>query len=110
MYHSPFTINLINCDNSIQKSVTFLFNGNESPALPGLLAVTGAASGFAIGIEKSDGTMIPINTTMSPYQLSNGTNSFELQAYVKVEPDAINNHSIIPGDFSSVATFEMIYE
>lgn len=105
----PFTINLINCDISIQNSVTFSFTGTEDSELPGLLNVTGTASGIAIGIEKNDGTPIPLNIATPAYQLANGSNTFSFQAYVEGEPKAIAEQSIIAGSFSSIATFEMNY-
>lgn len=105
----PFTINLTSCDTSLAEQVTFTFKGTESAALPGLLAVERAGTGIAIGLESQSGTPLAFNKPSPQLTLSNGTNSFTLMAYVTGEPEAINQQSIVPGDFSATATFEMAY-
>lgn len=106
----PFTINLINCDISLGNQVTMTFKGTESQALPGFLAVTGSASGIAIGLEQQNGIPLPINKPSPELALNNGVTSFTLNAWVEGEPDAIKNSSISTGNFSATATFEMAYE
>lgn len=105
----PFTINLINCDIALANSVTMTFTGTESTNLPGLLAVTGTATGIAIGMEDQAGIPIPFNEATKPLALEAGTTSFTFMAYVEGEPDAIANQSIVPGTFSAIATIEIAY-
>lgn len=105
----PFTINLINCDTSLGSTVTFSFKGIESAALPGYLKVEGSASGIAIGMKNDQGTPLPFNSELPPISLSDGISSITVQAYVEGEPEAIQNKTIIPGDFSATATFELAY-
>lgn len=104
-----FNITLLDCDTSISAKVVMTFKGSESSSLPGLLAVTGTASGIAVGIELPDGTQLPVNHPASSMTLNRGTNSFVLEAYVEGEPDAIRNQTITPGDFTGIATFELTY-
>lgn len=105
----PFVINLTDCEPSISNSVTFTFKGTESTALPGLLAVTGTATGIAIGLENQGGSAVVLNEATSSMALASGNNQFTFQAYVEAEPDAITNKTITAGDFSAVATFEISY-
>lgn len=106
----PFTINFINCDTSLGDSVTLTFKGTENDALPGMLAVTGTATGIAVALESQDGTPLPFNRATPWYALTPGDNSIVLRAYVTGEPDAIKNKAITPGEFTAIATFEMAYE
>lgn len=105
----PFTINLTNCDTTLGNQVTMTFSGTESTTLPGLLAVTGSATGIAIGMEAQDGTQLPFNVAIPQMKLTDGTNSLVFQAYVEGEPDAIKNMVIIPGEFSAISTFAIDY-
>lgn len=105
----PFTINLKDCDTRLGDKVVLTFKGTENGALPGLLAVTGSATGIAIGMETSDGTALPFNQPTPEYTLTNGANSLVLQAYVQGEPEAIAQQKITPGDFTAAATFELAY-
>lgn len=105
----PLTINLTGCDTSLGSLVTITFTGTESTALPGLLAVEGAATGIAIGMENQDATRLPLNSPSPQLTLAEGTNSFTINAYVTGEPAAIANKTITPGDFTATATFEIAY-
>ncbi|MBB3320760.1 fimbrial protein [Atlantibacter sp. RC6] len=105
----PFTINLTGCDVTLGDKVTITFAGTESSALPGYLAVTGAATGVAIGMETPEGTPLPFNKPTPEYTLSPGTNSLTLHAFLQGEPDAIAQQTITSGDFTATATFELNY-
>lgn len=105
----PFTINLTECDPSLANSVTMTFSGTESSALPGFLAVTGTP-GVTIGMESSTGTPVPFNKPSPASQIFAGNNSVTFNAFVQAEPDAISQHTIATGSFSSIATFEMAYQ
>ncbi|HFQ8225027.1 TPA: fimbrial protein [Citrobacter freundii] len=104
----PFTIRLTGCDTGLGSEVNMKFSGIESK-LPGTLAVTGEATGIAIGMEKPDGTPLPFNKATPGYTLVSGTNNITLQAYVIGEPDAITAQTITAGDFTATATFELAY-
>ena len=56
----PFQIKLENCDTAT-KEVTVTFAGTGSQVIPGKLAITGTASGAAIGINFGD-TEIELGT------------------------------------------------
>ncbi|EOC0416705.1 type 1 fimbrial protein [Cronobacter malonaticus] len=105
----PFVIKLTNCDISLGSKVTLTFKGSENTALPGLLAVTGTATGIAIGMEDIDGRALPFNQPTPEYTLAQGTNTFTLGAYVQGEPLAITQQTIAEGDFTAIATFELAY-
>lgn len=105
----PFVVKLTDCDTSLGNKATLTFKGTENTALPGLLAVTGAATGIAIGMEASDGSALPFNAPTPEYTLAKGTNSFTLGVYVQAEPLAIAQQTITQGDFTATATFELAY-
>ena len=106
----PFQLHLLECDLSIGKQVSVTFKGNESEALPGLLAVTPMSSGIAIGIENQQKINQPINTTGENVNLSKGSNTLNFSAYVQGEADAITKKSIVRGVFNAVATFVIAYQ
>ncbi|RLM04388.1 exotoxin [Gibbsiella quercinecans] len=108
----PFTLHLTECDTSLGNTVTVTFSGTENSHLPGLLAIDSgsAASGIAVGLETQDGQALQLNKATSKYQLTDGSNTISLQAYVQGEPDAITNKTIGRGTFSAVATFSLAYE
>lgn len=111
-YGKPFELHLAQCDPSLSKTVKVTFSGNESAALPGLLALNGAsqASGIAIGMETPQGAPLPINQPGKAQALVSGVNILTVQAYVQGEPDALKHKTIERGSFSAVATFRLAYE
>lgn len=109
----PFTIRLINCDLALGHEVKVTFMGSESLALPGLLALDAGsqAKGVAVGIESISGTAIKINSGSYTQRLSTGnSNDLRFQAYVKGEPLALQNQSLVLGSWSASATFKLDYE
>lgn len=106
-----FQIHLEGCNTSVGNSVTTTFSGNESLALPGLLALDGgsAAVGVAIGIETPAGLPLPLHVASAAQTLSSGTNVIELKAFIKGTPQAIVNQSITPGIFVATTTFTLNY-
>ncbi|MNF15674.1 Fimbrial adapter PapK precursor [compost metagenome] len=60
-------------------------------------------------METPEGVALSFNQPTPAWNLTSGTNSFKLMAYVAAEPAAIQNQSITPGDFSATATFELAY-
>lgn len=106
----PFTIELENCDISIGKEAFITFRGTESMGLPGLLVPdNGTLPGLAIGIETTEGKPLPLNKTSPAYALSDGTTTLNFQGYVQAEPDAIKDKTLVTGDLSATATFEITY-
>lgn len=107
----PFKIHLEGCDISIANSVTTTFSGAASIALPGLLAVSSGstATGVAIGIETPAGQALPLNVVSPRQQLSSGANELVFKAFLKAEPQAIANKSIVPGYFAAASNFTLDY-
>lgn len=107
-----FTIHLTECDLSLGKTVSVTFNGTESIALPGLLAVDAGseAHGFAIGLETREALPVLLNQPMEKIDLQAGSNEISLKAYIQGEPAAITNQSIERGTFTATATFNLEYE
>ena len=108
----PFKLHLTQCDLSLGKTVKVTFSGNESTALPGLLALNSAsqASGIAIGMETPQGEKIPVNRQGNALVLASGDSSLTVQAYIQGEPDALKHKTIERGPFSAVVTFSLEYE
>ena len=107
-----FKLHLAQCDLSLGKTVRVTFSGNESAAMPGLLALNGAsqASGIAIGMETPQGEPLPVNQPGKAQALVSGTNILTARAYVQGEPEALKHKTIERGPFSAVATFSLEYE
>ncbi|RNW04259.1 type 1 fimbrial protein [Serratia nematodiphila] len=107
-----FSLVLLDCDLSLGNTVKMTFNGAESLALPGLLKPDGAslATGVALGLETAAGAPLAINKPSESYSLAKGSNSLQLQVYVRGEPEAIAQKNIGLGAFSAVATFSLEYE
>lgn len=108
----PFKLHLAQCDLSLGNTVKVTFSGNESAALPGLLALNGGSetSGIAIGMETSRGEPLPINQQGKALALMSGANILTAYAFVQGEADALMNKTIQRGPFSAVATFSLEYE
>lgn len=107
----PFSLHLENCDTGIADSVTITFSGIENPDLPGLLAVDAGsqASGIGVGLETLQSNPLPLEVASDEQALITGNNVIELQVYVKGEPQAILDQSIVPGAFSASSTFTLGY-
>jgi type 1 fimbria pilin len=107
-----FEIRLTECDLTLGSLVSVTFQGTESLALPGLLALDGGsqATGVAIGLETPQARPLPLNKASDKYRLDKGTNLIALRAYVQGEPTAITNQSIGLGAFTATATFNLDYE
>ncbi|WP_337264910.1 MULTISPECIES: fimbrial protein [unclassified Serratia (in: enterobacteria)] len=108
----PLVLHLDDCDISLGNMVKLTFSGVESTRLNGLLAISGASQtqGIAIGIETQQGNLVALNTGRYNQGLVAGNNTLSLRAYVRGEPEAIAQKSIIPGDFTASATFLLEYE
>ncbi|WP_392564839.1 fimbrial protein [Orbus wheelerorum] len=100
-----FTIGLNSCDSSITKAQVS-FDGTGDSTNQSLLAVTGGASGVAIGIYEADGTtQLPLFTKSKAITINNGAGAFNFVAkYVAT------NASIVVGKANSSATFSVAYQ
>ncbi|WIF62920.1 fimbrial protein [Enterobacter cloacae] len=103
--------NLINCDTSIGNMVTVKFMGVENIQLPGYLALDGSstASGIGIGIETPEGQLIALNGAGATYPIVDGANVVAVKGFIRGEPDALANRTIVLGAFSAVTTFSLDY-
>lgn len=110
IHSQAFVVRLLECDLSLGSTVTLTFTGTADSELTDMLAVSGAASGIAIGLETTDGTALPFNKATPAFRLASGTTELVLKGYVQARPTAIQNHSIARGAFSAVATFTLNYE
>ncbi|WP_340642439.1 fimbrial protein [Photobacterium damselae] len=120
-----FTIKLIECDSSAFNTVKIRFHGQRENNMTGksdyFLAVRGTNAGrLGIGIIDVDGTPLKLGETPSlgePHNSgigttigSNKTLNLNFSAYVQSTPNAMMNKTVVPGSYSSSATFEIFYE
>ncbi|OWC73286.1 fimbrial adapter papK [Escherichia coli] len=115
-----FSIRLIECNtNSIWKTVKLKFSGNKETAMREqseyFLKVTGVNAGkLAIGILDTDGTtLMKLGEAHSKGQgtrIEDRTVTLDFKAYVQATPDALAQKSVQPGEYQSVANFELFYE
>jgi len=110
IHSHPFTIRLLECDLTIGTTVSLTFSGTADSELTDMLAVTGTASGIAIGLETLDGTALAFNSATPTFSLSAGTTNLTLKGYVRGKPTAIQNHAIVKGEFNATANFTLNYE
>ncbi|MBQ0955014.1 fimbrial protein [Serratia symbiotica] len=106
----PFTIKLMDCKNTVFKSVNIIFSGIEDPELPGKLAINNGVQGAAIALFDHQGTGIDLNQASSTVRLQEGHNVLNFAAYVQGQPSAIKNKTITEGEFNSVANFVLAYQ
>lgn len=100
----PFDLNLESCDASGAKvGITFdgvrAENGNDS-----LLMLTGSAKGAGLGIVDKNGSDLTLGTQADLGTLVAGDNKLSFTAYLEKV-----GASIVPGSFTSVANFTMMY-
>lgn len=107
----PFAIHLKDCDTSLNNNISISFIGNEHSTLDGLLSLDNSsqASGIAIGLETSQGNPFDINKP-SKYPIKNGDMTIDFQAYVRGEPEALSEHSIVKGEFAATVAFRLSYD
>lgn len=110
VHSQPFTVRLLECDLSLGKTVSLTFSGTADSELTDMLAVTGAASGIAIGLETTNGVALPFNKATPVMVLTAGTTELVFNGYVQGKPTAIQNHSIVRGAFNALANFTLAYE
>ncbi|HBC5825889.1 TPA: type 1 fimbrial protein [Escherichia coli] len=115
-----FSIRLVQCNTStIWKTVKLKFSGDKESAMKEqseyFLKVTGGNAGkLAIGILDTDGTtLMKLGEAHNHGQgtpIDRDTLQFNFKAYVQATPDALAQKSVQPGEYKSVANFELFYE
>ncbi|MEP9267631.1 fimbrial protein [Enterobacter asburiae] len=108
----PFTIHLEDCDPSVMKTVSVMFEGTTDDELTDMLALDPAstAKGVAIGLELPDGSPLAINKATPHQQLVKGNNSLSLNAYVQAKTAVITTKTLTAGDFTATANFVLNYQ
>ena len=107
-----FQIKLTGCDlTDAKKNVTAKFNGQPSAQQPDLLQFTsGAARGASLAIADGRGNLIKLNTSSPATKLVNVDNVLQFQAYLQGDMDGATGADIVPGEFSTSATFTLAYQ
>lgn len=117
----PVVLHLEGCDTTLGKNqVSLYFDGTESSGLPGLLKLSSTvsmdgtaelATGVAIGLERADGTPLPLyQTHPAGVLMKDGSNEISFLAYLQGEPEALKERTIGVGSFMAAMTFKLTYE
>lgn len=101
-----FKVILKECDLSLGKTVSVMFEGNEDDDQPGTFAVTGDAGGISIALEDTDGRPIKPGVEMNPVPLKEGEMVLNYTAYVQ----NLDFSKVKEGAFVSKAVFFIDYE
>ncbi|TNV16821.1 type 1 fimbrial protein [Buttiauxella sp. B2] len=115
-----FSIRLNDCDtSSVWKTVKLKFSGDNEPEMKEksayFLRVSGGNQGkLAVGLLDTDGvTPLKLGEVHNNKQgtlIEGNTVTLNFKAFVQATPDAIAQKSVQPGEYSSVANFELFYE
>ncbi|HFF1867775.1 TPA: fimbrial protein [Escherichia coli] len=114
-YEEKFQIKLVNCHaTTMGKVVVLTFKGAEESKLPGYLQVSGVNSGrLGIGIIDTDGrSLLQLNQVQNGERgnkVEKDSVTLNFKAFVQATSEAIANKAVQPGDYSSVVTFELLY-
>ncbi|EEZ4382992.1 fimbrial protein [Escherichia coli] len=105
----PVVFKLKDCKGPTDYQVKVTLTGTEDSEQPGFLALDSAsgAQGVGIGMEKFDGTWVPLNdTTGAIFNLSNGANNLNFNTWLQAK----SGRDVTSGDFTAslIATFEYI--
>ncbi|ELY3771524.1 type 1 fimbrial protein [Cronobacter dublinensis] len=108
----PFFIHLQECDPAILNTVSITFQGTADTELTDLMAVdaSSTAKGIAIGIEREDGTLLPINKASPEMPLITGETTLNFKAFVQIQPTVLANKSLNEGTFNAISTFILGYQ
>lgn len=109
----PFTLKLKECDVSLGKYLKISLLGDEDTDMPGLLKISGSATGIAIGLDSTQGgviTAMPVNQQAKTYTLLPGENTLTFQAWVTGKKNDIANKTIGEGDYTAMVEFGLEYE
>jgi type 1 fimbria pilin len=100
-------VKLTGCDVKTAENVTTTFNGAESSAQPGLLAILGTASGASISINDTDGKLLPLGEKSRPQKIVGGQATLRFSAHLQGDGASA---AVTPGEFNSVADFTLAYQ
>ncbi|PBI80449.1 hypothetical protein A9993_12230 [Rahnella victoriana] len=103
----PFSLKLSDCKLTVAKTVSVTFSGAPNTKITGALLIPGD-KGIAVGLEDKNGAAIKVDDEKI-YPLTAGSNVLDFKAYIIGEPDALQNKTIVLGDFSSIANFTLDY-
>ncbi|MEQ4626727.1 fimbrial protein [Providencia manganoxydans] len=103
---------LVDCNTSLGNTISAKFSGVSTTA-DGLLNVdeSSEASGIAIGLEKPNGELLPINTAqLAPVlPIKDGDMTIRLRSYVQAVEGATVD-TIVPGFFTATLTYSLVYQ
>lgn len=104
----PFSIELVDCDTSINSIADVTFTGGQNPARPGSLAIQGTAAGAGVVITGLDGAPVTLDGSAGAgkINLQDGDNSLMFSAFLQGNPTGTPT----PGEFTALANFTMQYE
>ncbi|QUG77713.1 fimbrial protein [Erwinia sp. E602] len=109
-----FTLHLINCSTTVYKTVTVTFSGERSQALPESLRVhsnaSGGTAGIAIDLRQDNGNPLTLDQPTPATDLTRGSMQLGFQALVRGEPDALQQHNLQLGPFTSTASYTLNYQ
>lgn len=101
---TPFHITVNTCETASALSISF--SGQPEPLLGGALAINGAASGVAIGLEQANNKPIAINTDTLTYPLSGATQErLSFNAYLL----KLKDKGIVSGNFTALVNVSVSY-
>lgn len=105
-----FNIRLQNCNLQVANTVEVTFMGNQSGKIPGALALDAGstAAGFAITLKDANRQPLKLGDVSSSSLTASDT-TLLFYRRLQVEPDALINNGIVPGDFSASGTFALFY-
>ncbi|QLA06944.1 type 1 fimbrial protein [Enterobacter ludwigii] len=104
---TSFTINLTDCSTAVKKTVKTTWGGMASTANPDLLGLSGNAKGASLAIADGSGNLIALGQPSASQQLLDGNNTLQFSAYLQGDGASA---TIIPGNFTTVATFALTYQ
>lgn len=102
-----FEIKLQQCDTSTLKTVTATFTGANAAGNADNLGITGTASGASIVLTDGAGSPVKLGTATAAQTLADGDNILNFSAYLEADGASA---SVVPGDFTSVASFTLAYQ
>lgn len=102
-----FEIKLQQCDTTTLKTVSATFTGAAATGNPDNLGITGTASGASIVLTDGAGTPVKLGSATAAQTLADGDNILNFSAYLEADGASA---TVVPGDFSSVASFTLSYQ
>lgn len=103
----PFSIELVDCDTSVNKTASVTFTGGIDPNIADALAIQGTAAGAGVQITGVTGQVVKLDGSApaGSITLQDSDNTLMFSAYLKGGTAAAT-----PGAFTALANFTMSYE